>query len=1069
MPSSKEKQAAWIAANRDYLITRLNADSHRPYFPQHADGSVAKELGEMTYEEVARRLLQLTYLSGRGWIDSSWRLLMGDWLRRTEERFVKVDPGTSAPKTSAIQSYIELDEGTPALDRFFDAYPRAKRAILAAEDVSLFIEMCRRRGTKPVPFIPILDSDLKTWFKKDSLWQSEDLDAVVDRDPQRVFILQGPVAARHSTKANVPIKEMLGDVEQGLITRMLQRYYDGDESKVPSVDYLGPQPPALNTAALLKQHDIKATQGADGRSMTYQLGSNLPPSDDWLELLAGRSAGWFRALLRSVSIVQGKSYADNPISRILAPRKNQQVEITMDPVSGRPLGLIARGAARSYGPHDPSFKSVEVSRDADLIKVFIFEQVKGKSVPLELQFRYVPSQAFAPIHEIMAGRNERIKTMYRGVWGLAPRAASQAAQEVYTSEPQLLDAQLVSTFCRVVGLNNTAYHEQVSAPLDAAIIIGWAPIMEAAMSVDADLLRLVHLSNSFKRHAGADVLRIGEKYTSSAYVSSIRITPTGKSVSVLGTVSLQDKATGTLHPIVDVESSFFFRGAFTDFGTTFEKSEERYIVEIKSASDAAVLQSKEWFTWTGTTPLKAGLKLELHVKSDVKFGNDASSFQEVEVEGGAYIRDIVDGKLISVGGIEYIAEGKSYGNPVVEYIKRLGGSTLGPVPLEGGGYSLLVGAESSTFVAPATNAPYSAASGDYNPIHTNPYFSDFAGLPGTITHGMHSSAAVRRITEEVAAEGHPERFRSYSANFTGMVLPGDTLEVSLRHIAMHDGRKIVKVSAVNQRGESVLEGEAMMDQPPTVYTFTGQGSQAVGMGMDLYDSSPVAKQIWDRAERHLQTTMGISVLDIVRHNPKSHTCHFGGVAGARIRSQFMGMSFEGPEGISRPLFPEITNTSTSYTFDSPDGLLFMTSFAQISIVLVEVCAFNDMKSRGLIDPEAPFAGHSLGEYGSLAAGGCLSIEDLCDVCLRRGLTMERAVARDEHGRTDYGLMAVAPARIGLTDELFAHIVGEIDGFNGSFVQAINYNVATLQTVVAGNLKGLQTLTHTLNGIAAALK
>lgn len=83
--------------------------------------------------------------------------------------------------------------------------------------------------------------------------------------------------------------------------------------------------------------------------------------------------------------------------------------------------------------------------------------------------------------------------------------------------------------------------------------------------------------------------------------------------------------------------------------------------------------------------------------------------------------------------------------------------------------------------------------------------------------------------------------------------------------------------------------------------------------------------------------------------------------------------------------------------------------------------------------------------------------------------MERAVARDEQGRTDYGLMAVAPARIGLTDELFARIVGEIDGFNGSFVQAINYNVATLQTVVAGNLKGLQTLTHTLNGIAAALK
>ena len=175
----REKRSAWLEGKRDYVIGRLNKDFQKPWFGQKADGTVVSDIGDMTYEEVTRRMVRLLYVAHQSrWIDVSLRNLVGDWLRRVEERFSPVD---GVEKTSILQSYSSLDSPSEFINKFFEEYTGAKDQLLAAEDKSYFLNIAQRPGQKPVPFIPVLDNSFEVWFKKDSLWQAEDIDAVVDQ------------------------------------------------------------------------------------------------------------------------------------------------------------------------------------------------------------------------------------------------------------------------------------------------------------------------------------------------------------------------------------------------------------------------------------------------------------------------------------------------------------------------------------------------------------------------------------------------------------------------------------------------------------------------------------------------------------------------------------------------------------------------------------------------------------------------------------------------------------------------------------------------------------------------
>ena len=115
----------------------------------------------------------------------------------------------------------------------------------------------------------------------------------------------------------------------------------------------------------------------------------------------------------------------------------------------------------------------------------------------------------------------------------------------------------------------------------------------------------------------------------------------------------------------------------------------------------------------------------------------------------------------------------------------------------------------------------------------------------------------------------------------------------------------------------------------------------------------------------------------------------------------------------QPIIQGLTVETPSYTFSEERGLLFSTQFSQPAIALMEIAEFEHLKAQGVVQNEAKFAGHSLGEYSAL--GSCtsfLSLENLLDLIFYRGLRMQNAVQRDENGRTEYSMMAVNPSRVG---------------------------------------------------------
>ncbi|TFY79348.1 hypothetical protein EWM64_g4663 [Hericium alpestre] len=612
------KEAHTCSSVKDLIVTASGGDDAK---------------WEGTYAKHGPALVRFMYVAHEEcWVNLSLRNMMGDWLRRIEEQFAGVNGG--GPKASILPSFSLLDKPDAFVQEFFKAYPLATEQLLASEDQAYFLTIVQRPGQKLVRFIPILDAMFEVWFKMDSLWAAEDIEAVFHQDPQRVCILQGPVAVKHSEVKDKPINGsevkdkpingMLNNITSILADKLLQCLYGSDKSKVPVIDYLGTKPGDTSPVPGVQI----AQQGDD---VALSMSSVVPDKAAWLQFLAVTELNWWHALLSSVNIVRGHSYVDNPLRCLFAPRKNQKVVLTVD--GGVPAKVMLFGAARSHGAHNGQFKAVEVTYDAACcaIDVTIFENCRNTSVPLNLKFQYEPSQPYVPIYEV---RNDLIKDFYWCLWFGDNEVMPQLdVRETFYSPEVTITAADIETFCGV--------------PMDFAIVTDWQAIMKTifSASVDGDLLKLVHLSNGFKIVPGSNV---------------------GKTVKAQGYVTVDGK------PVIEVSSAFLYRGRFNNYENiyenTFETVEEPdYLIELNNDAAVGVLQFKEWFKWDDETkPLQAGTGLIFRLKSEVTY-KDKVNYRSVSVAGDAFVRNQFK-RLVKVGLVEFERDDCQC-NPVVTYLQ----------------------------------------------------------------------------------------------------------------------------------------------------------------------------------------------------------------------------------------------------------------------------------------------------------------------------------------------------------------------------------------------------------------
>lgn len=97
--------------------------------------------------------------------------------------------------------------------------------------------------------------------------------------------------------------------------------------------------------------------------------------------------------------------------------------------------------------------------------------------------------------------------------------------------------------------------------------------------------------------------------------------------------------------------------------------------------------------------------------------------------------------------------------------------------------------------------------GDRNPLHSDPVFASRAGLPRPILHGLCTYGSVCRAIVDEVLGGEVTAVADYSASFTGVVFPGETLAVEV----WEDGSQLLATATVVERDGAKALGNVVCE------------------------------------------------------------------------------------------------------------------------------------------------------------------------------------------------------------------------------------------------------------------